>query len=137
MWDRDRRWVRQRYVHRDSDSASYLSDDMAARPRVAVTWRWIQWEEIRKGDHFRIIDPARASLHKPWAAEDGRTVYVAASSAGWMDKVWMAVLINPVHAYPGRGAGFDWYEVEYPRIPVALAPENAPENVLRKIQDFV
>ena len=47
---------------------------------MAHTWREMQFEELRKGDHFRLIDEVPQGI-KSTGNEDGKTVSVALEDA--------------------------------------------------------
>jgi len=110
-------------------------------PRIAHRWAEIQFEELKKGDHFRLIDdriqivavavngmsiPKASSPSMPgWRSgeKDGKGVYVANSDACQivtrLDLGPCRISGDSTHAigiervYPGKSAGFDWYEVSY------------------------
>ena len=90
-------------------------------PRTASSWEEIHFEELKKGDHFRLIDdyhPRVAGNTTP--LEDGKMVHIARSDATTRQALvsraepfgyGVDVLLH--ESYPGKGAGFDWYAVIY------------------------
>jgi len=116
------------WIEREDSDFSMVRSDIATqemreanpfKPRKAIHWRYIQFEELRKGDHFRLIDEVPQDM-KSTGNEDGKTVSVALEDAynyrkgdpeGW------SVAVDANHDYPGKGAGFEWYDW-----PLALRP---------------
>ena len=153
-------WTPERFEHfhgdslaidvRSAKSSSYLDgttglafyylaaplQDGWENPRVAHTWREMQFEELRKGDHFRLIDEVPQGI-KSTGNEDGKTVSVALEDAYNYRKgdpdAW-SVAVDVKHDYPGMGAGFDrriaWYNLVWPYSPHSLQPvaESNPKS---------
>ena len=70
------------WIERDDSGFSMVRSDIATqemreanpfKPRKAIHWRYIQFEELRKGDHFRLIDEVPEGI-KSTGNEDGKTV---------------------------------------------------------------
>jgi hypothetical protein len=104
--------------------------DWVVEPRYAHTWREIAFEELKQGDHFRLIDEVPQGI-KSTGNEDGKTVSVALEDAynyrkgdpdGW------SVAVDAKHDYAGKGAGFDWYEWPYALHPIAKKPLPSPRE---------
>lgn len=102
-------WREHRLVGTSVVLRSPLQEDWA-NPRIAHTWKEIRFEELKRGDHFLLIDESQV----PGAGnEDGKEVSVALSDAtipsSNPDHVY--VTFDPSQSYPGRGARFDWREI--------------------------
>lgn len=111
-WWTTERWVGLDLSSRSSPDVSFY--DIAApleygwkKPRIALSWKEIRFEELKKGNHYRLIDEPVSQY------EDGKLVHVAEDDArryGQGEYEW-SVLSDDTHSYPGKGAGFDWYEI--------------------------
>jgi hypothetical protein len=115
-WARTSRADRRVLVMRNWRNAA--NPALARSPRIALAWEETPFESLKKGDHFRLIDKVYPNVVYSMPAEEGRTVYVASGDA--TTKPGAAALgvkmydIGIVTSYAGRGAGFDWYEIEWP-----------------------
>jgi hypothetical protein len=115
-------------------SAIYLRDSFSyaacikpwTKARYACSWREIRFQELRMGDHFRLI----GGLHPTSTQHDGKTVFVAGGppyTTGGDAHRWNTLLygdpgIHVAAGYPGKGAGFDWYDLEWPYSMHSLQP---------------
>jgi hypothetical protein len=115
------------WIERDDSDFSMVRSDIATqemreanpfKPRKAIHWRYIQFEELKKGDHFRVLPISGPALHN--------LVYIARADAEGGQ-----IQLNPgAEAYEGKGAGFDWYDIEWPYAlpPIARKPLPSPRE---------
>lgn len=104
-------WIEDGYSTIRSDVAtSEMRETDPFKPRQAYSWKDIRFEDLKKGDHFRLIDVPQESGK---GNEDGRTVAIALDDPRQVRDGNWAVTIDPKHCYPGKGAGFDWLELKW------------------------
>lgn len=73
-------------------------------PRAAFAWRAVKFEELKRGDHFRLLDEPQ--LMQRLGNEDGKTVYIAMTDAVSVSKQadnWMVQAKE--YAYPLNNVG--------------------------------
>jgi len=107
------------FVEEGHEPKEYLEKPL---PRWAHHWREIAFEELKKGDHFRLIDAYQPRNGDTTPCENGKGVYIASMDAGDASEVFGPIrraggdkkcFIGVCKLYLGRGAGFDWYDIAW------------------------